>query len=96
MPSFTTGAIGIAPTSLFEEQIEHEELAVHWALDVGQSSSAESLDYFPELDDYNTGLGRCVEHFAATKHSLDVPVMASLNGSSPGGWVRYARLIEEA
>ncbi len=51
------GAGAVVLPSLFEEQIEREELDVHWALDVGRSSSAEALDYFPELDDYNTGPG---------------------------------------
>jgi dihydroorotate dehydrogenase (fumarate) len=63
---------------------------------VGRSSSPESLDYFPELDDYNTGPGKYVDQVAAAKQALEIPVIASLNGSSPGGWVRYARLIEEA
>ncbi len=90
------GAGAVVLPSLFEEQIEHEELAVHWALDVGRSSSPEALDYFPELDDYNTGPGKYVEHMAAAKDALDIPVIASLNGSSRGGWTQYARLIEEA
>ncbi len=90
------GAGAVVLPSLFEEQIEHEELAVHWALDVGRASSPEALDYFPELDDYNTGPGEYLEHVAAAKQALGIPVIASLNGSSSGGWVRYARLIEEA
>jgi dihydroorotate dehydrogenase (fumarate) len=90
------GAGAVVLPSLFEEQIEHEELAVHWALDIGQSSSAEALDYFPELDDYNTGPGQYVEHVAAAKDALEIPVIASLNGSSRGGWVRYARLLQDA
>ena len=84
------GAGAVVLPSLFEEQIEHEELAVHWALDVGRSSSAESLDYFPELDEYNTGPGEYLDHVAKAKQALEIPVIASLNGSSPGGWVRYA------
>ena len=90
------GAGAVVLPSLFEEQIEHEDLAVHWALDVGLSSSAEALDYFPELDDYNTGPGEYLEHVAAAKEALDIPVIASLNGSSTGGWVRYARLLQDA
>jgi dihydroorotate dehydrogenase (fumarate) len=90
------GAGAVVLPSLFEEQIEHEDLAVHWALDVGRASSAESLDYFPELDDYNTGPGLYVEHVAAAREALEIPVIASLNGSTPGGWVRYARLLQDA
>ncbi len=90
------GAGAVVLPSLFEEQIEHEELAVHWALEVGRSSSAESLDYFPESDEYNTGPGEYLEHVAAARAALEIPVIASLNGSTPGGWIRYARMIEEA
>ena len=90
------GAGAVVLPSLFEEQIEHEELSVHWALEVGRSSSAESLDYFPESDEYNTGPGEYLEHVAAARAALEIPVIASLNGSTPGGWIRYARMIEEA
>jgi dihydroorotate dehydrogenase (fumarate) len=90
------GAGAVVLPSLFEEQIEDEELAVHWALDIGQSSSAEALDYFPELESYNTGPGKYLEHVAAAKNALSIPVIASLNGSSRGGWTQYARLLEEA
>ena len=90
------GAGAVVLPSLFEEQIEHEEIAVHWTLDVGRSSSRRGLNFFPELDDYNTGPGAYLEHVAAAKAALEIPVIASLNGSSPGGWIRYARLIEEA
>jgi dihydroorotate dehydrogenase (fumarate) len=90
------GAAAIVLPSLFEEQIEHEEMTVHWVLETGRESFAEALSYFPELDDYNTGPDSYLEHLAAAKDALSVPVIASLNGSSPGGWVQYARLLEEA
>jgi dihydroorotate dehydrogenase (fumarate) len=90
------GAAAVVLPSLFEEQIEHEEVAVHWTLEAGSESYAEAVTYFPELDDYNTGPGRYLELVAAAKSALSIPVIASLNGSSPGGWLRYARLIEEA
>ena len=90
------GAGAVVLPSLFEEQIEHEQLAVHWALDVGRASSAESLDYFPELDDYNTGPEHYLEHVTKAADALRIPVIASLNGSTPGGWIHYARLLQDA
>jgi len=90
------GAAAIVLPSLFEEQIEHEALAVHDVLDSALYTSPEALDYLPELDDYNTGPDAYVEHLAEVKEALSIPVIASLNGSSPGGWVRYARLLADA
>jgi len=90
------GAGAVVLQSLFEEQIEHEELHVHHVLETGSHSQPEACGYFPELDDYNTGPRAYLDHLEAARTALDVPVIASLNGSSPGGWVRYARLLEEA
>jgi dihydroorotate dehydrogenase (fumarate) len=82
--------------SLFEEQIEHEELALHETLELGAQSFGEALTYFPEMDDYNTGPDRYLELVAEAKRALSVPVIASLNGTSAGGWARYAELLQEA
>jgi dihydroorotate dehydrogenase (fumarate) len=82
--------------SLFEEQIEHEELDLHELLEHQTHSFGEALTWFPELDDYNTGPESYLEHLRRAKAALDVPVIASLNGISTGGWLRYARLCEEA
>ncbi len=82
--------------SLFEEQIEHEELELHEALEQGAHSFGEALTYLPDLDDIATGPTTYLEHLAAAKEALRIPVIASLNGYSAGGWVRYARLAEEA
>jgi dihydroorotate dehydrogenase (fumarate) len=90
------GAGAIVLPSLFEEQIEHEEMSVHWSLDVGRDLSAEAPSFFTELDDYNTGPGAYLDHIAGAKNAVSIPVIASLNGSSPGGWVQYARLMQEA
>jgi dihydroorotate dehydrogenase (fumarate) len=90
------GAAAIVLPSLFEEQIEHDELAVHRFYERGSESFAEALSYFPELDDYSTGPEsylRLIEH---AKESLEVPIIGSLNGTSLGGWTDYARLIEGA
>ncbi len=90
------GAAAVVLPSLFEEQIEHEETYVHDTLERGAQSFGEALTYFPEMDDYNTGPGVYVEHVAAAKEALSIPVIASLNGVTPGGWVRYAELLQQA
>jgi dihydroorotate dehydrogenase (fumarate) len=82
--------------SLFEEQIEHEQLDVHELLEHATHSFGEALTWFPELEDYATGPEAYLEHLAQAKAALDIPVIASLNGVSPGGWLRYARLCQEA
>lgn len=90
------GAAAVVMQSLFEEQIEHDELEVHRALEAGTESFPEALSYLPCLDDYNTGPESYLRHVEATKRELEIPVIGSLNGSSPGGWLRYAKLIQEA
>jgi dihydroorotate dehydrogenase (fumarate) len=90
------GAGAVVMQSLFEEQVEHEELHVHHVMEVGAQSQPEACAYFPELDDYNTGPRAYLDHLQAARTVLDVPVIGSLNGSTAGGWVRYARLMEEA
>lgn len=82
--------------SLFEEQIEHEEIDIHELLEHGTHSFGEALTWFPELGDYPTGPDAYLEHLREAKAVLEVPVIASLNGVSSGGWLRYARLCEEA
>lgn len=90
------GAAAVVLPSLFEEQIEHEELQLTAVLEHGTESFGEALSYFPELEDYNTGPGSYLELVASAKETLRVPVIASLNGASEGGWVRYARQLEDA
>ncbi|MBT8165147.1 MAG: dihydroorotate dehydrogenase-like protein, partial [Acidimicrobiia bacterium] len=75
------GAAAVVLPSLFEEQIEHEAMAVHSALDYGSEISAESIGgYFPEMDDYNTGAGDYLDKLRTAKETLTIPVIASLNG----------------
>jgi dihydroorotate dehydrogenase (fumarate) len=90
------GAAAVVLPSLFEEQIEHEAYEVHRVLEAGAESFGEALSYFPELDEYNTGPGPYLDHLSSAKELLSIPVIGSLNGSSPGGWVRYARLMQDA
>lgn len=90
------GAAAVVLPSLFEEQIEHETMAVHAALNFGAEISAESTGgYFPEMDSYNTGATDYLNKLAAAKDALSIPVIASLNGTTPGGWTLYARILEE-
>ena len=70
--------------------------AVDLVLERGAQSFGEALTYFPEMDDYNTGPESYVEHVAAAKEALSIPVIASINGVTPGGWVRYAELLQQA
>jgi len=82
--------------SLFEEQIEEEQIDLHELLEYQTDSVAEALTWFPELEDYRTGPEAHLEHLRAAKSALRIPVIASLNGVSAGGWLRYARRCEDA
>ncbi len=90
------GAAAVVFQSLFEEQIEHEEVALHRVLEFGTESFAEATTYLPEMEEYNTGPDEYLRHLEASKKELEIPVIGSLNGASEGGWIRYARLIEDA
>jgi dihydroorotate dehydrogenase (fumarate) len=90
------GASAVVMQSLFEEQIEHHELQVNSILDTANDSFPEVRNFFPGLDDYNTGPESYLQLVEAAKSRLSIPVIGSLNGVSLGGWIRYARLIEEA
>ncbi|MEZ6133474.1 MAG: dihydroorotate dehydrogenase-like protein [Pirellulaceae bacterium] len=92
----TAGAAAAVLPSIFEEQIEHDELEVVRMLDFWALSSPESADYFPQLDNYNTGPAAYLDLIADAKRQLDMPIIASLNGHSLAGWIRYAGLIEKA
>jgi len=82
--------------SLFEEQITHESLALNYFLDRGTESMAESLTYFPDLGNYNLGGEAYINLIAKIKAAVSIPVIGSLNGVTPGGWVEYAKKIEQA
>jgi dihydroorotate dehydrogenase (fumarate) len=90
------GASAIVMYSLFEEQIEHEIGEHNHYMKYGTESFAEALSYFPEAGEYNLGPDDYLEHVRKAKHSLAIPVIASLNGISTGGWTSYAKKIEEA
>lgn len=91
------GASAVVLPSLFEEQIEHEEMEVARLLDFGAESFGEAtFGYFPEMNDYATGPGTYLDMVTRAKSSLSIPVIGSLNGTSKGGWIKYGKLIEEA
>lgn len=90
------GAGAVVLHSLFEEQIELEANVLDSALEGGSHVSAEALNLFPEMGSYNLGPDAYLEHLRKAKQALSIPVIASLNGVSHGGWIRYAKLMEEA
>jgi dihydroorotate dehydrogenase (fumarate) len=91
-----SGASAIVLYSLFEEQITLESQDLNHYLTQGVESFPEALTYFPEASEYETGPDEYLEHIQKAKSSLEIPLIASLNGVSTGGWVRYARDIQEA
>jgi dihydroorotate dehydrogenase (fumarate) len=90
------GAAAIVMYSLFEEQITHDSKELNHYLTHGTESFAEALTYFPESEEYNLGPEEYVGLLHKAKETLDIPVIGSLNGVSPGGWVQFAKNIEEA
>lgn len=90
------GAAAIVLYSLFEEQILHESHELDHYLERGAHAYAEALNYFPDLDHYNIGPEPYLEHLRRVKEAVSIPVIGSLNGISPGGWVSYARSMEQA
>ncbi len=90
------GAAAIVLHSVFEEQIHQDALELHHHLEYGTHSFAEALTYFPEPDYFHVDAELYLEHIRQAKASLEIPVIASLNGSSLGGWVSYAHQIQAA
>lgn len=90
------GAAAVVVHSLFEEQIEGESHILDHYLSYGAHSFAEALDYFPEMQRYNVGPHSYLELISAAKASVNIPLIASLNGISTGGWIDYAKLMQEA
>jgi dihydroorotate dehydrogenase (fumarate) len=82
--------------SLFEEQLRLEQEEYNFHTTQGTDAFAESLSYFPEVEDYKLGPELYLEHIQKAKASVDVPIIASLNGSTLGGWTDYAKEFEMA
>lgn len=90
------GAGAVVLPSLFQEQIEHEELALEHLRNFGGESFPEATGYFPEMQTYNAGPDGYLRLVEEMRAALSIPVIASLNGVSSEGWARFARQIEAA
>jgi dihydroorotate dehydrogenase (fumarate) len=90
------GLSAVVLQSLFEEQITFESNELDHFLNAGTESFAEALTYFPDLEHYNMGPEPYLELIRKARESVQIPIIASLNGISSGGWVDYARKIEQA
>jgi dihydroorotate dehydrogenase (fumarate) len=90
------GASAVVLYSLFEEQLRQDSEELDHHLEHGTNSFAESLTYFPDLKDYRLGPEEYLNHIAAAKKAVKMPIIASLNGSTVGGWTEYAKEIQEA
>jgi dihydroorotate dehydrogenase (fumarate) len=90
------GAAALGLPSLFEEEILEEEIELNRSLEAGSDQFAEALDYFPAISSYAGTGDQYLDRLRRIKAQVAVPVIASLNASTPGGWVRYARLMQEA
>ncbi|HKV07472.1 MAG TPA: dihydroorotate dehydrogenase-like protein [Thermoanaerobaculia bacterium] len=90
------GAAAIVMHSLFEEQIRREQVATARFLDAPAESFAEALSYLPTPETFALGPEQYLEQLRRIKRAVRVPVIASLNGSTEGGWLSYARLLEQA
>ncbi|MBI5911620.1 MAG: dihydroorotate dehydrogenase-like protein [Betaproteobacteria bacterium] len=90
------GIAAVVLPSLFEEQIEHEEMATHNLMLSGTELSPEARGFFPEMQNYNTGPDKYLKLISEAKTALSVPVIPSLNGHTPGGWTQIAKLFEQA
>lgn len=82
--------------SLFEEQLREEALAHERLIDAGSESFAESLSYFPAATDDEPGPQRYLSLLERAAAAVDIPLIASINGTTPGGWVEYARATQDA
>jgi dihydroorotate dehydrogenase (fumarate) len=91
-----SGAGAVVLPSLFEEQIRQQQQAAERLASVGADSSPEAGSYFPAAIEYNLGPQGYLDLVARTRAAVDIPIIASLNGTSVAGWVDYAQLIEQA
>jgi len=90
------GAAAVVLPSIFEEQVEHEESVMEQMVTTGSDSYGEALTYFPAQAGYAIGPERYIEVVRSASLALDIPVIASLNGTTDHGWIDYARRIEQS
>jgi dihydroorotate dehydrogenase (fumarate) len=90
------GIAGVVLPSLFEEQLELESMTVDADLVRGTDSFPESTNFLPDLQNYNMGPDAYLELIRHAKEAVNIPVIASINGITDGGWLQFAKLMEEA
>ena len=90
------GASAVVLNSLYEEEIRRERYALMHHLEQGTESYAEALSYFPEPEVFYAKTDSYLEHISKAREAVDIPVIASLNGASIGGWISFAKKMEEA
>ena len=90
------GASAVVLYSLFEEQLRQEEVELDYHLHAGTESFAESITFFPQASEFHTGPEGYLKHIRKCKASVKIPIIASLNGSTLGGWTKFAAEIEKA
>jgi len=90
------GASAVVLYSLFEEQLHKEALELELTLNAGTESFAEAVTYFPHSSEFHTGPEDYLNHIRKAKSAVDIPIIASLNGSTLGGWTKYAKKVEQA
>ena len=90
------GVSAIVMHSLFEEQITREEQGTLMDMELSANSSAEAISFFPKPDEFRLGPEAYLEQLHRIKAAVAVPVIASLNGTTPAGWLRYGKLMQEA
>ncbi len=90
------GASAVVLYSLFEEQLTQERFELHHHLTYGSESYAEALNYFPEPESFNLGPDEYLNHIYKAKETVGIPIIASLNGNSLGGWTDYATKMQQA
>lgn len=90
------GASAVVLYSLFEEQLSRDRMALYHHLSHGTESFAEALTYFPEPPEFHLGPEGYLAHIRRAKEAVNIPIIASLNGSTPGGWTSFAKLMQEA
>ncbi len=90
------GASAVVLYSLFEEQLRQESMELDHYLQATAESSAEAVSYFPQANEFHLGPEGYLEHIRKVKAAVKIPIIASLNGATVGGWTEYAREIQQA
>jgi dihydroorotate dehydrogenase (fumarate) len=90
------GVSAVVLYSLFEEQLRQEGAEIEQRLEAGTESFAESVTYFPQPSEFHTGPDGYLNHILKAKDAVDIPIIASLNGATFGGWTQFARQMEQA